>query len=302
VLSETRIEIAGTVLQVLSPDYVWGFAGDSSYRRFLTLEEPDVRLRVVRREASGLGFSDKDKIFESGRANLPAHVSWQLYRQENRFIVHSPAGAAHHFPWHTALLANDFRSGVVYVHEDAERCEDTYPLCCSLDRILFINLLARESGLLVHSCGVAIDGSGSLFVGRSGAGKSTLARLWLDSGQGTVLNDELIVLREVGGRIWMFGTPWHGEVDACSPLGVPLRKVYFLGHGSANQVTEKLPVPAVRDLLTESLLAFHDPVGMKRTLDFCVRLTQEVPCYDLQFAPGRPVVDYLRRLEARESS
>ena len=70
---------------------------------------------------------------------------------------------------------------------------------------LMINLLGKGRGVLVHSCGIDVNGDGYLFAGNSTNGKSTLAELWKDHGK--ILNDDRIVIRFWDGQFWMYSTP-----------------------------------------------------------------------------------------------
>jgi len=48
----------------------------------------------------------------------------------------------------------------------------------------------------------------------------------------TVLNDDRIVVREKSGKLWMYGTPWHGgDFKEHSSRGLPIDKAFFLRHG-----------------------------------------------------------------------
>jgi len=89
-------------------------------------------------------------------------------------------------------------------------------------------LLSQNRGLLVHAFGVDDGGRGLLFAGNSTHGKSATACLWKD--RAAVLNDD---------RIWMYGTPWHGDYDGVAPHGVPLEKLIFLHHAPVD-----CPLPA----------------------------------------------------------
>ena len=95
-----------------------------------------------------------------------------------------------------------------------------------------VHLLARGHGVEVHGGGVVMpDGRGWLFVGVSGAGKTTLSRMWCAEPDVRVLSDERIILREEGGEIWMYGTPWHGDGHIAEPGRARLDRVFFLRHG-----------------------------------------------------------------------
>ena len=96
-----------------------------------------------------------------------------------------------------------------------------------------IHRLSRGEGVEVHAVGISDEqGRGHLFLGHSGAGKSTTARLWIDRPGVRILSDDRIILRVREGRIWMYGTPWHGDAGIASPDCAPLDEIYLLEHGA----------------------------------------------------------------------
>ncbi len=66
-----------------------------------------------------------------------------------------------------------------------------------------------------------------VFAGPSGAGKSTVPTL---SPGATVLSDDLVALRQVGGRYHLYGTPFYGSIATAVRCGgcVPLVGFYML--------------------------------------------------------------------------
>jgi len=134
-------------------------------------------------------------------------------------------------------------------------------------------------------------------VGPSGAGKSTLARLWLAHRDGMLLNDDQTVVRRMGSRFTVYGTPWGGGVDQVSPRGAPLRAIFFLHHAPRNAVTPARPADAACRLLVQSFPSFYDPAGMAFSLGFLGELAKEVPCYDLDFVPDGGAVELIDRME-----
>jgi len=199
-------------------------------------------------------------------------------------------------PHRVAVFTQDFEAGTVYVlpFESSHGCY-SYPLAFPLDVLWIMNLLSLGRGVMIHACGVDTDGRGMVFAGPSGAGKSTLAKLWNKYGNATVLSDERVILRRVGGRFVVYGTPWGSVVDASSE-GVSLSKVFFIQHANHTFVKRMKEKEAVIDLLTQSFSALYDPAGMQYTLDFCTDLIKEVPCYELGFVPDESVLDFVRCL------
>ena len=91
----------------------------------------------------------------------------------------------------------------------------------SLLRVLLSVVLLSRRGFLLHAATVVRGGKAYVFMGRSGAGKSTVASL---SSVGSVLTDEISLLRCTGGTWHAYGTPFWGEFRAegqnrCVPLG-----------------------------------------------------------------------------------
>jgi hypothetical protein len=146
--------------------------------------------------------------------------------------------------------------------------------------------------VLIHACGVDDGGRGYLFVGQSGHGKTTMARLW---GPGaTILSDDRIIVRRRDDRYVIFGTPWHGELDAAAAQEVPLDKVFVLRHAEASRAEPITGAAAAAILLARCFPPFWDRTGMSFTLDWLGRLVSEVPCYDLGFVPEPAVCDLVR--------
>src|SRR5256885_3293464 len=71
--------------------------------------------------------------------------------------------------------------------------------------------LLPDVGFLLHAATVLRNGKAYVFFGRSGTGKSTVAAL---SPLGSVLTDEISLLKRIDGQWHAFGTPFWGEFRA----------------------------------------------------------------------------------------
>jgi len=250
---------------------------------------PDIQIRA----AWGDLYEDNggEKIFDSGS-------SWQLYAESGsyRFVCTSPAFGS--IPFKVARFHRDFTAGEVYLHRPYWPSRyPLYPLEYPLDELLMMNLLARGRGVEVHACGVVdADGRGQLFLGQSGAGKSTMARLWQKTGMAQILSDDRIILRERGNRLWMYGTPWHGEAEMACPERAPLTGLFFLRQGQSNALTPQRSAEAVARLFACSFPLFYSREALDFTLRFLERTVTSVPCYDLAFVPDAGVVEFISGL------
>ncbi|MGB2593204.1 MAG: hypothetical protein WAJ96_21345 [Candidatus Acidiferrum sp.] len=242
-----------------------------------------------------IGWADS---LETPRSNLLFHSGglWSLFAEPSGYRFSFLASLIGMTPYKEAWFDSEFRSGRVLLSReyfDADR--PVYPLEYPLDELLMIHRLSRGEGVEMHAVGLSdANGRGHLFLGHSGAGKSTTARLWTGRTGVRILSDDRIILRAHEGRIWMYGTPWHGDAGVASPDSAPLSNIYLLEKGKSN---EQLPLPAGRaaaELFTRSFVTHHSEEGIRRTLDFLDRVASQVPCSIFRFVPDESAVEAIR--------
>jgi hypothetical protein len=159
--------------------------------------------------------------------------------------------------------------------------------------LLMIALLARRGGVLLHGCGISVDGRGMVFAGESGAGKSTLSRLWAREEGIEILSDDRVVVRRQNGSFYLYGTPWHGDEAFAAPGGVELSRIFFIRHGPSNDIRKLSAAGAVREMLKCSFPPLWDAGGMAAALELFHGMATEVPRAELDFVPDRTAVDYV---------
>jgi hypothetical protein len=230
-----------------------------------------------------------DRIFDSG-------ALWQLYHQDGNYIFRFASPVFGPLPYKEARFNADFTFGELSLHRAYfGGSGPAHPLEYPLDELWMVHLLAQGRGVEVHACGVEdSDGRGHLFLGHSGGGKSTMARLWQwDSGV-QVLSDDRIILRFLDGRLWMYGTPWHGEAELAAPIRTGVTQIFFLGRGSRNEMIPLRQPDAVSRLLAFSFVPFYSPSGLDFTLALLQKVTKAIPCTALQFVPDERAVEFVR--------
>ena len=249
--------------------------------------EPGLRVKAAWGDLSR-GFAG-EKIFDSGGV-------WQLFAAENAYQFCCSAPNLGKIPYQTARLNPEFTTAEVILHRPFfDTSQSVYPLQYPLDEVLILNLLSRKRGVEVHACGVIDEsGDGLLFTGKSGAGKTTMARFWEKERGALILSDDRIILRQDKGKIWMYGTPWHGDAKLAYPSRAPLKAVFILRHGPENRLRAKTGAEAAALLFSRSFPVFYSPEGLQYTLEFYDRLTASVPCFEFDAVPNPEVVAFIR--------
>lgn len=151
----------------------------------------------------------------------------------------------------------------------------------SLLRILLSWKLTGCNGFLLHAATVIRNGKAYVFTGRSGAGKSTVASL---SPKGSVLTDEISLLRRENGEWRAYGTPFWGEFRAAgSNTSAPVRGIFRLLQAAENRVTSLRPVEMIRTLLPNVLFFSSESEANRRLLEIVGQASEEMPGCELAF-------------------
>jgi hypothetical protein len=228
-------------------------------------------------------------------ARFDSGATWKLFTTDQQYIFQFQTPFFGTLPYKEARVSADFSRGQIYLRPDAFPGRPVDPFEYPLDELLMVHLLALGRGIELHGCGLIADGEGILFLGHSGAGKSTMGQLWQQTGQASILSDDRIIIRQLEGQLWMYGTPWHGERRYSLNQRVPLRQIYFLRHGAAHQLVQLPPAQRVAMLVARSFLPFHSSAGVQFSLDLCQELVRSIPCHELHFRPEPSVISFLKK-------
>ncbi|MFX0202529.1 MAG: hypothetical protein ACFFCW_41005 [Candidatus Hodarchaeota archaeon] len=286
--SSLSLSIADITIALISDDPKLKMRAEGVMKHFMANEgEPDIEIKArwgnLRRQ------SDRTKVFDSG-------ALWQLYSDNGSYIFQFNSPALGALPYKVASFNRDFTNGEVSINRSYfDLDQHIYPLEYPLDELLLVNYLAQGKGVEIHACGVVDSpGRGHLFVGQSGAGKSTMAKMWEDEPGITILSDDRIILRKFENKIWMYGTPWHGEAMLASPGRVPVKAIYFLEKDKRNELFSQAPTNSISRLFTCSFPPFYNPDALIFTLRFLEEVVKNVPTYELRFKPEKSVVEFIK--------
>lgn len=241
-----------------------------------------------------------DLAIPSGAPLFHSGGLWSVFEESGgyRFYFSTPHLGIP--PYKAAWFDSEFTRGrLVLFRPYFDAKLPIYPLEYPLDELLMIHRLACGEGVEVHAVGIVDEaGRGHLFLGHSGAGKSTTARLWKLQSNAQILSDDRIILRFHDGRIWMYGTPWHGDAGIASPDSAPLSRLYLLEHARKTELSPVSRGRAAAELLARSFVPHHSPRGLQFTLQFLDRVAQEIPCFVFRFLPDKSAVEAIRRAAA----
>jgi hypothetical protein len=240
-----------------------------------------------------VGFSDDfghpgELVFDSGGL-------WKLFRDGDGYCFRFATDYLGARAYKQARVSRDFTSGrIELLRPYFTQAETINPLEYPLDELLWIHHLSMGHGVEVHACGVVTaDGRGLLLNGHSGAGKSTSARLWTKMAGARVLSDDRIILRRESGRIWMYGTPWHGDAGIAEAARYPLDAIFVLQHGKRNEVRPMGPAAASAEMFARSFVPHHSADSVSFILEFFSAVTACVPCFAFSFLPDVTAVEAL---------
>jgi hypothetical protein len=165
----------------------------------------------------------------------------------------------------------------------------TDPLEYPLDGLLLYYLTVINGDIMIHASGVNQSGHGYVFSGASGSGKTTMAKLWENAG-GTVIHDDRLIIRNIGGSYKFYNTPVHrGDFPAESPL----TRIYLIEHGKENNIEPLSGVMAVSLVLANCIQHNWDPGIIARMMGSLSIMCSGIPVAKLIFKPDRSIIDFI---------
>lgn len=260
------------------------------YRRFRSNGHADVRLQVHCGKLPPL--RPEEMLFDA----IENH--WRLWRLNGRYLFEIFDTLPPHPMVQLASMAPDFSAGEVYLKPEKTAREQSFSLTQLMrpfGELLLTNLLSQGRGVMLHGLAVSDQGEGLLFIGESGAGKTTLANLYKPHKGVSILSDERVVVTQIGGQFWLSGTPWPGGGFTVSAETVPLRMVFFLEHGTCNELIADRLINLSGLFFQQLFLPFWNGEALGFALSLAEELLSTVPSSRLSFVNDPQVIEFLRR-------
>jgi len=284
-----KLSIGGINFAFSSPEYPI-FPLNSIFRKFST---PDSSPHISIEFSSS--FHDKTYTAKF-IGNNPGN--WEIYKKENTYIIHGYDSITRKKN-RVLLIDKNFQTGTYYSPPDTNLLTNQkgwfIPRFFSpFGELLIINHLSARKGVLFHGAALKLNNEVWIFTGPPEAGKSTIMRFWEESGIGTPLNDETIIIREGNkGTFQVFGTPWGGTAEVQSPEKGRLKRIFFLHHDSHHVITPLSPSNTLSRLIPQVFLPFWEKEKLENVLSLLEQINQKAMFFSLGFAKNRDVVDFL---------
>jgi hypothetical protein len=249
----------------------------------------------------------------TGRKLFDSHGVWTAHENgsEIAFDFSTPVFASN--PYKRLCVDRSFSGASLKLNRECYPGGVVDPLEYPTDELLIVHRLALAGGVEFHGCGlVDSECGGQLFLGHSGAGKSTTTRLWKSLRDVRVLSDDRIIVRHGSGlaelqpegwlrsegsregnspRIWMYGTPWHGEAAFALPDRAELRRIFILSHGAENRIRPLSKARAVAEMFSRCFVPFYSGEHLEATLACLNQIADALPCYRFEFIPATSAVE-----------
>jgi hypothetical protein len=148
-------------------------------------------------------------------------------------------------------------------------------------RIFLSVVLATKKGFLLHASSLIREKKGFVFVGKSSAGKSTIVKL----SSGTILlSEEISLIRKIGRKFFLFGTPFFGELGKGGENKKILLDQIFLIKKAKKNHLKKIPLKSALPLLLANVLFFcQSPKLNQQLFKTILEFMEKYPLQKLSF-------------------
>ena len=158
-------------------------------------------------------------------------------------------------------------------------------------RIFYSVILPECAGFLVHAAGLEKDGKGYLFVGPSSSGKTTTAK---NAKHYRVLSDELVIVRRIKERFYLFSTPFAGEFGRKTyNTSAQLKRIFFLHRQDQRRCKKQDILKTTLYLLKNVLFFARDVSSNQKVLSLCRDLASDLNGYRINIAKCKALHSYI---------
>ncbi len=161
-------------------------------------------------------------------------------------------------------------------------------------RFAFLFIAQKRGLFALHSASLLHHGRAWLFSGCSGTGKSTHTALWQQEFSTLLLNGDLNLLGISDGIPTVYGLPWCGTSEICTPENYPLGGIVFLKQAPYNRATRLSHEDASLALFQRLISPSWTEALTAENLGFSVTLCRQIPCFRLECTKDAEAAEVMR--------
>lgn len=143
-------------------------------------------------------------------------------------------------------------------------------------------LVVKYNAMLFHGSSISYKGKAYVFTAPSGTGKSTHTRLLKELLGEDVeyINDDKPIIRVVGGKVLVYGSPWNGKHHLGGNVVAPLKAICLVNRGE-NNLIEKISPSKALTVLFEQSMGFSNVETAESVLDVLTEIVNKSTFYKL---------------------
>jgi hypothetical protein len=146
---------------------------------------------------------------------------------------------------------------------------------------------SQRKTLLIHASTVKNQNYGYAFIAPSGTGKSTHVAYWLKNIRGCdLLNDDNPVIRMIGGKPYIFGSPWSGKTPCYRNVKVRLGAIAHIARAASNTIRPYTPAEAFAALLPSCSTLKWDKAIYNSACNTIAEIIRSTNIYNLRCLPN----------------
>lgn len=157
-----------------------------------------------------------------------------------------------------------------------------YCECICLYRAI-AEVLPSFDAFVFHGAAVDIEGKAFIFAAPSGTGKSTHVSLLMKNypEQVRIINGDKPIIRKLGGKFYVYSTPWAGKEGWQENISAPLGGICLLSRGECNEMSILAPQQAFERIAGQIYIPKNGN-AMLKSLDLLDKLGGSVRFYKLE--------------------